>query len=96
MKVENMCWEVIDCIVDAYKDDGEEGTELVKDILRYLYETTTDNKLKFKIEEWFDEEHYCVDCGSKLELYEYQETHTELDGNPIEYLSEYICPLCDR
>lgn len=88
--------EVVATITDYYSKDGGEGTEIAKDILFYLYHTTTDDKLKRTIVDWFNEENYCVDCGQKLQAYDYTETHTELYGNLKEYYTAWLCPICDR
>lgn len=91
--MENMSSEVVWTISDHYVDDGEEGKELVKDILFFLYHTTTDRTLKMKIEDWFEKEEYCVDCGCKLKMFEYDEWHSEVSC--YEQISEMRCPNCD-
>lgn len=91
--MENMSFEVVSTISEHYSDDGKEGKELVKDILFYLYYITTDKKLKNRIEDWFDEEEYCIDCGEKLVPYEYNEWHSEVHA--YETMCELVCPNCD-
>ena len=83
--------EVVSTITDYYAKDGEEGKELIKDILFYLYHTTTDHKLMANIVEWFNEENYCIQCGSKLTYYEWKE------ARPIgeEIMSAYDCSRCN-
>lgn len=94
--MEDFSIEVIEAISDYYRKDGIEGKVLTKDILFYLYHTTTSDKLKSKIIEWFNSEQYCIECGSKLFPYEYCESHDELEGNPKEWFTEWICPICDK
>ena len=94
--MEDFSIEVVETITDYYSKDGEEGKELTKDILFYLYHNTNNDKLKQVILDWFNEEQYCIECGEKLQPYEYCETHTELDYNNKEWFTEWLCPVCDR
>lgn len=94
--MENYAFETVEAISDYYRKDGKDGKELTKDILFYLYHTTTDDQLKQKIVEWFNEENYCIECGTELLSYEWSETHTELDDNSIEWFTYWLCPICDR
>lgn len=91
-KALNFSREIIDLITDDWWDDKN----LVMSALFYLYQTTTDNKMKYQIEDIFNEEKYCIHCGSPMQYYEYQEPHTEL--NPVQYeiIGNYICPNCSR
>ena len=79
--MEDFSIEVVETITDYYSKDGEEGKELTKDILFYLYHNTDNDKLKQAILHWFNEEQYCIECGAKLQPYEYCEIHTELEYN---------------
>ncbi len=84
--------EIIDLITEDWKDDKQ----LVMDALYYLYHTTTDNVMKSQIKDIFYEEHCCLNCGSQMQYYEYQEPHMEL--YPVEYetFGCYICPVCSK
>ena len=93
--MEDFSNEVVETIVDHYSNDGEEGKELVKDILFYLYHNTTNDKLKWKIVEWFNSENYCIECGMKLQAYDWYEIHDELPDQPKEWFTTYLCPICD-
>lgn len=88
--------EVFEAIVSEYKDDEE----TLKDSLMYLYKGCNFDermkRLRLKIVDWFCDNDYCIECGSKFEIKEIQEKHTELDGSPIEYLYEHVCPICDK
>lgn len=91
-------YEVIDALTEYYNyynTKSEENIEAFKEVLLYLYNTSTDNKLKIKILDWFEENHYCINCGEKLSSYEYRERHDELDGDYYEYFDAYLCPNCD-
>lgn len=61
-----MANEVVQSISEYFINDGTEGIELTKDILYYLYYVTDDNKLRECIIEWFNNEGYCIQCGSKM------------------------------
>lgn len=94
--MEDFSIEVVETITDYYSKDGEEGRELTKDILFYLYHNTDNDKLKQAILHWFNVEAYCIMCGEKLQSYDYYETHTELDGRCRELRTAWLCPKCDK
>ena len=94
--MEDFSVEVVETITDYYSKDEEEGKEITKNILYYLYHSTEDETLKSIIVDWFNEEQYCIDCGTKLQPYEYCETHDELPYNNKEYFVDRLCPICDR
>ena len=94
--MEDFSIEVVETITDYYSKDGEEGKELTKDILFYLYHNTDNDKLKQAILHWFNAEAYCIMCGEKLQPYDYYETHTELDGYCRELRTAWLCPKCDK
>lgn len=85
-------YELLESVAEYCKDEDIENH---KEILLYIYNTTTDKKLKNDIIDWFKENHYCIDCGEKLLQYEYYETHYELEDNYKEYFDVYLCPNCD-
>lgn len=91
-KGENFSREIIDTLCDDYKDDEQ----LVMDMLRYLYYTSTDDKMKEQIVMIFNDFNYCLECGSKMQLYEYDEIHDELTYNNVEHIKYYECPICDK
>lgn len=95
--MEDMSNEIMECIIGTYDDGTQEGKELTRDCLFWLFHNTDNSKVCSLIQKWFDDEvnNYCIDCGSKMETFRIEETHTELDGNPIEYLYESKCPVCD-
>jgi hypothetical protein len=94
--MENFSSEIVETITEYYANDGKDGKELTKDILLYLYHTTTDDRLKLRILEWFNKENYCIECGMKLQAYDWCEIHDELEGNPREWFTTWLCPICDR
>lgn len=94
--MENFALEIVETINEHYYRDGTDGEELIKDMLFYLYHTTNDDKMKQTILDWFEKEQYCIECGEKLQPYEYCETHTELKYNNKEWFTAWLCPVCDR
>lgn len=92
--MENMAFETVEAITEYFNDDSEESRELVKDILFYLYHTTTDTKLMSNIEDWFEEEQYCLVCGGRMALSSYQE-YREGFGGCYETIYETFCENCD-
>lgn len=90
--MENYSREIIDTLCDVYNDNEE----LVMDMLYYLYKTSNDEKMKNQIEDIFEDYHYCIECGNKMEENHYAEVHTELDERPVEYFTEWNCPFCEK
>ena len=73
--MENFSDEVVSLICDDFVDDKD----LVIKVLFYLYNTTTDDKMKVSIKDVFIDEGVCLECGSKL----------------ITYDDKLYCPYCD-
>lgn len=90
-QLENMSTEILDTLCEAYKDDKE----LVVSCLMFLYYSTTDEKLQSNIVQILSDMNYCIECGSKMINYSWEETHDELDGCPKEEFSVSLCPNCD-
>lgn len=63
---------------------------MIADMLFYLYHTTTDDKMKENILPFFNENNICIQCGSKMVYYEWDE------ARPIgsETMSTYDCAKC--
>lgn len=90
--MENFSQEIVDLIMTDWKADES----LVIKSLLYLYHTTTDYDMKDMIENVFNDMGYCVNCGSKLMNYEWEEVHTELPYNNIETMNIQLCPICNE
>ena len=90
--MENFSNELISTITDYYSRDGNEGREITRDILYYLYHTTNDNLLKRKIVEWYNTENFCITCKSELVQYHWKEKREDF------YEDMYVmdCPVCNR
>ena len=100
MEVVDMSSELLDCVMEYFKQDNgdytEDDREAIASILHYLYHNTTNSNLQNQIRNIMSEDlKYCVDCGSKLKLYTWQEVHTEVPPPNIETFSDYFCPECD-
>lgn len=96
--VDNMDYELIDCVMECYRDEikNEETKELVSSILRYLYSITEDEKIHKQIVEIVEEQlGYCVTCGNKLCYHEWEEIHTEVPPPNVEHMCEKYCPCCN-
>lgn len=85
--MENFATEIISTITEAYSDDGDTGKELIRDMLKYLYDITDDDEMCNQICNWFTVNGYCLGCRTKLLSYEYLE-----DEKP--YVVS-LCPNCD-
>lgn len=91
----NMYPEVLDAIHEMYKV----YPDVEVDCLLYLSELC-DNwdrtlELSIKAIETIKGMNRCPYCGEPMQIYHYQEPHDELDGCPMENMSEPYCPNCD-
>ena len=84
--------EIVQTLVDSYKDDEQ----LLGDMLYYLYETTDCLSLKNTITDVMYDLNRCISCGGSLVVYEYEESHTELDDGGSEVFLAKLCSNCDR
>lgn len=88
--MENMENEVFEAVELSYKLD----ITLIRDCLFYLYKTTTDDKLAKRILRWFNDNNFCIECGSEMVEYNWKHLHTELDGGEYEDMITMDCPIC--
>lgn len=84
--------EIVQTLVDSYKDDKE----LLGKIMYSLYHATNDFELKELIVGVLNDLDVCIQCGSKLTGYTFEETHTELDNRNVEVFVAKLCNICDR
>lgn len=84
--------EIIEAIIEYYSND----LNLTASCLIDLLYGTEHGYVKAMVTRWLEDNHYCLDCGNKLQLFCYNEAHTELDNNDNEEICTYICPKCDR
>lgn len=85
-----MNFEIIEAIEEYYKDDED----ILVDCLVYLSKNHN-KKLSYLAQDKLEEMDRCSECGSKLVPHTYEEHHTELFGNPIEYITELVCTNCN-
>ena len=90
--MENFSTEIISVLEEDFSDDEE----LIKDMLFYLYHTTTDDNMQSQIVDWFNSNGYCIECGTKLITYTWDEIHTELEYDNREPMLAQFCPICDK
>lgn len=91
----NMYPEVLDAIHLMYEDH----LDVEVDCLLYLTELR-DNwsrtaELSNQAMKQLEEMGRCPYCGEPMQVYHYKEPHPELDGCPMENMSETYCPNCD-
>jgi len=88
-----MISEVIEAIHLMYEDYPD--VEL--DCMLFLKGLSGEHgRIRTAVDQWFIDHGRCEICGSKLQSYTYQEPHPELDGCPMETLSDELCPVCER
>lgn len=91
----NMLPEILECL-HFYCEDNP---NVEVDCLLYLI-SLRDNRnrvvqLSSEAFEKLEEMDRCPYCGEPMQVYHYQEPHPELDGCPIENMSEQYCSNCD-
>lgn len=91
----NMYPEILDAIHYIFED----MPDVEIDCLLYLTELR-DNwsrtaELSNKAIERLEDMGRCSYCGEEMSYHHYQEPHPELDGCPMENMSELYCPNCD-
>ena len=91
----NMSPEIIEAILNHFKNDED----IIVDCLLYL-SNLRDNKincekLSYSSMSELEKMNRCMICGNELQIYKYEEPHPELDGCPMEIMSEPYCPNCD-
>lgn len=91
----NMYPEVFEAIHLMYEDHPD----VEVDCLLYLTELrdnwTRTAELSNRALEKLEEMGRCPYCGELMQVYHYQEPHPELDGCPMENMTETYCPNCD-
>ena len=87
----NMRFEIMDAIHLMYED----YPEVEIDCLLYLSHPECVKELSNMAIDALKEKQRCSHCGGFLETIHYQEPHSELDGCPMEDMTEQYCPNCD-
>ena len=90
-----MLREVFDAINDMYKTEPD----IVADCYVYLSGLMHDKdkvvRLSAQAGKELEKMNRCGECGEKLEVTTYNEPHPEIEGCPMEEVSETYCPNCD-
>lgn len=92
----NMWPEILEAIHLMYED----YPEVEVDCYLYLTELSENRdcamKLSNKAFEKLEDMGCCPCCGEPMQIYHYKEPHPELDGCPMEDMTEIYCPNCDN
>lgn len=83
----NLSSEIIEAIVEYYKDD-----DMITDLLLWLIHGNKD-KLDYACEKELLKMNRCPNCGDRMETMTHLEYHDEVDAT--EYITELYCPTCD-
>ena len=88
---EDMSFEILEAIRDTYDDKTESSNELIAKCMFYLYHTSDNEKLRQGCVEIMNDLNYCIQCGLKMQYYQWEESR------PIgaEILGCYDCPNCN-
>ena len=91
----NMYPEILEAIHLMYEDHPN----VEVDCLLYLTELRDNGprtaELSNQAFEKLEEMGRCPYCGEPKQVYHYKEPHPELDGCPMEDMTEAYCPECD-
>ncbi len=91
----SMLSEILECVHYYFED----CPDVEIDCLLYLSGLMDDNKqvnrLSIAAIEKLEKMGRCGICGEELQTYHYKEPHPELDGCPMEDMTEVYCPHCD-
>ena len=95
MNTPNMTPEIIEAIHLMYEDNPEIEADcylcLTEIVSNRDYATQLSNKAFDRLEEM----DRCPYCGELMQIHHYKEPHYELDGCPMEDMTEVYCPNCD-
>ena len=91
----NMYREILEAVHGYFEDhpDVEIDCLLYLSELRYNWSRTTE--LSNGAMDSLEELGRCPYCGEPIQIHHYKEPHPELDGCPMEDMTESYCPNCD-
>lgn len=89
-----MMTEVIEAVHQTYVDNPEVEADCMVYLMR-LAVTLGDTRAMLDLTAWFVEHDRCDICGGLMSHYSFQEPHPELDGCPVETITEPYCAACD-
>jgi hypothetical protein len=86
--------EIVEAIKHYYGLATDEERRGCAKALHYLYHITDDNDLRLEIVNEMNALNYCIECGNKLQWYEWEEPVEELGYVNYELKGAYDCPYC--
>lgn len=86
MMYEDFSTEILEVVCEAFNDDKD----LLSRILISMYGETTNDNMKSQIVDIVSDMGYCLECGSKMQYYEWSE-QTSQGAEPCCILD---CPCC--
>lgn len=88
-----------DEIIDAIRNTYGDYSEIEAECYVFLAHIHTNNNeaisLASKASSELEKMDRCPECGDKLVEHFYTESHSELEGNPVERVCVKVCPQCD-
>ena len=91
----NMIPEIIEAIHLMYEDEPEIEVDCLLCLSNLRGNLELSGKLADASEMKLEDMGRCSYCGEILQLHHYKEPHPELDGYPMEDMTELYCPNCD-
>lgn len=91
----NMWPEVLEAIHLMYEDHPDVEVDCLLYLANLRDNWTRAAELSNQAISMLEDMGRCPYCGEPMQVYHYKEPHTELDGCPMENMSEPYCPNCD-
>lgn len=95
MSKPNMLPEILEAVHETFTDYPDVEVDCLLYLSSLKDSLSRVAKLSNSAEAALDRMCRCIECGEPLQTYHYKESHTELDGCPMEDMVEVCCPNCD-
>lgn len=95
MQTPNMVPEIIEAIHLMYEDNPDIEVDCLLCLSGLRGNLELGSRLAEVAESKLEDMRRCIYCGEILKVHHYKEPHSELDGCPMEDMTELYCPNCD-
>lgn len=91
----DMSSEVLEAVHLMYEDHPEVEVDCLLYLSGLMDDSRQVGQLSSCAANKLEEMGRCTNCGELLQVHHYKEPHPELDGCPMEEMTEVYCPNCD-
>lgn len=95
MQTPNMVPEIIEAIHLMYEDNPDVEVDCLLCLSGLRGNLELGSRLAEASESKLEDIGRCIYCGELLKVHHYKEPHPELDGCPMEDMTELCCPNCN-